>query len=202
VGISARKTGQLYLQKIGVNYYKARMYHPKLGRFLQTDLVGYEDQMNLYAYVHNDPINATDPSGKITKLLKTAWNVGKKAFKNGGDFKKAIKEEAADIASNVAELADGNWSVDDVYAAVDLTTGFGDEAKKGAKLIDSTGALKPKSGTKAMTLDTKAADNALYNSLESVGPNPEKGPTVKPQTTFQKIVEGARSVSRIFTGDD
>ncbi|MDQ4086944.1 MAG: hypothetical protein M3177_02855 [Pseudomonadota bacterium] len=57
-------TGQIWLADLGMYHYKARIYSPTLGRFLQVDPVGYEGGINLYGYVGNDPLNNTDPDGR------------------------------------------------------------------------------------------------------------------------------------------
>jgi hypothetical protein len=45
-------------------YYKARIYNPTLGRFMQTDPIGYKGDNDLYAYVGNDPLDRADSSGE------------------------------------------------------------------------------------------------------------------------------------------
>jgi len=39
------------------------MYAPEIGRFLQPDPIGYDDGMNMYTYVGNNPLIWIDPYG-------------------------------------------------------------------------------------------------------------------------------------------
>ncbi len=56
-------TGQQWLPEAGAYHYRARTYLPQVGRFLQTDPIGYAAGANLYAYVGGDPVNRIDPMG-------------------------------------------------------------------------------------------------------------------------------------------
>ncbi|WP_198289826.1 RHS repeat domain-containing protein [Teredinibacter turnerae] len=58
--------GQMYLPEVDVYHFKSRAYFPKFGRFLQPDTVGYADGLNMYTFVHNDPVNNVDPWGTET----------------------------------------------------------------------------------------------------------------------------------------
>jgi RHS repeat-associated protein len=62
-------TGQIWLADAGVWHYKARAYHPGLGRFMQTDPIGQAGGMNIYAYVGGDPVNMVDPSGLLSCIV-------------------------------------------------------------------------------------------------------------------------------------
>jgi RHS repeat-associated protein len=86
---------------VGYNNYRNRYYMPRIGRFLQTDPMQYQDSMNLYQAFNLNPVNFTDPFG--------LWDW----FKMAGSF---WKDMAKDPIGTI------NLAVEDVlYSALDTT---------------------------------------------------------------------------------
>ena len=84
-------TGREFDAESGLYYYRARYYDPALGQFIQSDPIGFAaGDLNIYAYVGNDPFNWTDPtgltvnavgylgntSGSVTNTRTTASTIG------------------------------------------------------------------------------------------------------------------------------
>lgn len=106
--------------------------------FLDT---GNPQFFNRYSYTFNDPINLIDPNGESpAKVVR----FGVKVVKHKGDVKKAGRETFMEISESIGELADGDVSIDDVFAVIDLlspvsTDEIGDAGKavkKGLKAKD------------------------------------------------------------------
>ncbi|HVB82666.1 MAG TPA: RHS repeat-associated core domain-containing protein, partial [Candidatus Binataceae bacterium] len=57
-------------------YYSARTYSPSFARFFQPDPLGYASGANLYAYVNNDPLDLTDPSGLFQVTIAAGTGYG------------------------------------------------------------------------------------------------------------------------------
>jgi RHS repeat-associated protein len=55
--------GQWFDYDVGLVYLRARHYDPQTGHFLQRDPMQYEDSVNLYAAMANNPATYRDPTG-------------------------------------------------------------------------------------------------------------------------------------------
>ena len=63
--------GHEYDYDLALYNYRARYLDPSLGRFLQTDPLGYQDSMNLYQGMNMNPLNFVDPWGEYSLRFNT-----------------------------------------------------------------------------------------------------------------------------------
>lgn len=66
-------TGREWDPEIGLAYYRARYYDPKVGRFTSEDPIGLQPGAeSLFSYVKNHPVNFRDPLGLYRCVYYTA----------------------------------------------------------------------------------------------------------------------------------
>jgi RHS repeat-associated protein len=99
-------TGQAWIPELGMYYYKARFYSPTLGRFLQTDPIGYKGGINIYEYAMDDPVDNEDPTGLTCQDngtdCKTDTLNGQKDFRSKDSYKNDPKTQTKVAASDKA----------------------------------------------------------------------------------------------------
>ena len=168
-GIRFRYTGQQLIGELGLYYYKARFYSPVLGRFLQTDPIGYKDDQNLYAYVGSNSVNRTDPSG-----LKAA--------------------EAAALGAAFGSAMSRNWS--DSVAALQ-NDGLAGVAMKGLEGLPVAGAVAGGVGFVRGAAKGMAEASNVANAgrlAEQLTVQSAKSPFTAAGTLTEEAIAGSRQI--------
>ncbi len=104
IGNSYLFTGRRYDSDTGLYYYRARYYAHDIGRFLQTDPIGYGDGIGWYGYCGNNPIGLVDPWGLCKGGSGGFWN----DLWRGRYFGTGYGESSLDIWTKKA-LASKTW---------------------------------------------------------------------------------------------
>jgi len=169
-------------------YAKARYYHPNIGRFISIDpvggSVGSSQSWNRYAYVENNPLIYTDPTGEF---LDTILDVGFIIYDVGVIINDNILGGTTEgLGTNLAALGG-----DVVGAAIPFATGGGAAVRGGVKLANKADSLVDSARTIDNGGDASRGTDFIVNKAgESIAiPNGAVGPK-KPKHGKGMVYDG------------
>jgi RHS repeat-associated protein len=164
----------------GLYNFRARMYSPVLGRFMQVDPIGTRGGVNLYAYVGNDPLNLLDPYG-----LSPDSPLSKAATSFYNNLLAQPVKDISDLINNPSQIANAIASV----------------APRLGPIAELPQALSGAIGTaKGLSSLVSAAGNGSpapteYNYTNTVENNAASRPYINSPLTIQEITSTGAGAS-------
>ncbi len=188
-------TGQAWLPEIGLYYYKARMYSPTLGRFLQTDPIGYADGLNWYNYVGSDPVNGRDPSG----LAEDDIEVTAKRLKETASFSNFDLGGTGGFSFGSSDPCSGPRGV--LCDGGGVTSGEAGEILVTAARVGKRGtpgaAPVPQNGHRyVVNRDSQCSADTVFNNFKQPGVSAPGAPAAREGFTPRVTLAGGNYISQ------
>jgi RHS repeat-associated protein len=163
-------TGREYDYETGLYHYRARIYNPGIGRFMQTAPVGYGDGMNWYLYCGNNPIGLVDPYGLCG--VKGQYS---SCFRGaGGDILQALYDGASLGGCGIFDLANTvtGGSLDQYQGQFDSRDALARNGLAG-RISYGLGSVAGGAAAAAAALEVLGADLVLWGGTATAASNPQ-----------------------------